>query len=101
MQSVQKCSVKINNKTLLCLFLDYYIHTYYILYTYCLHQMSFLVSSPPPPVADAPTTPDPVARFRGLGTNFRAKLIGIDDVPDSRGDQMCQESIIKLKVSIT
>lgn len=62
-----------------------------------IKRLIFVLVSPPPP-ADTPTTPDPVARFRGLGTNFRAKLIGIDDVPESRGDQMCQESIIKLKV---
>ena len=43
---------------------------------------------------------DPAAKFRGVGTSFRAKLIGIDDVPDSRGDKMCQDSILKLKVHI-
>uniref|UniRef100_F6UMA7 PID domain-containing protein n=1 Tax=Ciona intestinalis TaxID=7719 RepID=F6UMA7_CIOIN len=47
-------------------------------------------------VLDA-TTPDPGDRFRGNGSSFKAKLIGVDDVPDSRGDQMCQESILKLK----
>ena len=46
--------------------------------------------------ADEPE--DPAAKFRGVGTSFRAKLIGIDDVPESRGDKMCQDSILKLKV---
>ena len=41
---------------------------------------------------------DSCAKFRGTGTSFRAKLIGIDDVPESRGDRMCQDSILKLKV---
>ncbi|XP_078484720.1 disabled homolog 1-like [Ciona intestinalis] len=50
-------------------------------------------------VLDA-TTPDPGDRFRGNGSSFKAKLIGVDDVPDSRGDQMCQESILKLKAVV-
>lgn len=29
---------------------------------------------------------------------YKAKLIGIDDVPDARGDKMCQDSMMKLKV---
>ncbi|XP_076815173.1 uncharacterized protein LOC143461225 [Clavelina lepadiformis] len=43
---------------------------------------------------------DPSARFRGPGTSFKAKLIGIDEVPDSRGDKMCQDSILKLKAAV-
>jgi len=43
---------------------------------------------------------DPAAKFRGVGTSFRAKLIGIDDVPESRGDKMCQDSILKLKAAV-
>jgi len=43
---------------------------------------------------------DPAAQFRGVGVNFKAKLIGIDDVGDSRGDKMCQESILKLKAAV-
>ena len=34
---------------------------------------------------------DPAARFQGEGQSYRAKLIGIDPVPNSRGDKMCQE----------
>ncbi|XP_069127080.1 disabled homolog 1-like isoform X2 [Argopecten irradians] len=39
-------------------------------------------------------------RFQGDGVNFNAKLIGVDDVPDARGDRMCQETIYRLKLSV-
>ncbi|XP_076020108.1 disabled homolog 2 isoform X2 [Genypterus blacodes] len=38
-----------------------------------------------------------LARFQGDGVRYKAKLIGIDDVPDARGDKMCQDSMMKLK----
>ena len=38
---------------------------------------------------------DPAARFQGEGQSYRAKLIGIDPVPNSRGDKMCQEVSLK------
>ncbi|XP_001372050.3 disabled homolog 2 [Monodelphis domestica] len=38
-----------------------------------------------------------LARFKGDGVKYKAKLIGIDDVPDARGDKMCQDSMMKLK----
>jgi len=44
---------------------------------------------------------DPAERFRGEGQKFRAKLIGIDQVPNSRGDKMCQEVILKQKSIVT
>lgn len=40
---------------------------------------------------------DPALRFQGEGQSYRAKLIGIDPVPNSRGDKMCQEVILKQK----
>lgn len=40
-----------------------------------------------------------LARFKGDGVKYKAKLIGIDDVPDARGDKMSQDSMMKLKVS--
>uniref|UniRef100_H2Y9P8 PID domain-containing protein n=1 Tax=Ciona savignyi TaxID=51511 RepID=H2Y9P8_CIOSA len=43
---------------------------------------------------------DPADRFRGKGTTFKAKLIGVEDVPESRGDQMCQEAILKLQAIV-
>jgi len=43
---------------------------------------------------------DPASQFRGVGINFKAKLIGIDKVVDSRGDKMCQDSILKLKSAV-
>ncbi|XP_064607234.1 disabled homolog 1-like isoform X2 [Liolophura sinensis] len=40
------------------------------------------------------------SRFQGEGVNFRAKLIGVDDVESARGDKMCQESLQKLKAAV-
>lgn len=39
-----------------------------------------------------------LARFKGDGIKYKAKLIGIDDVPEARGDKMSQDSMMKLKV---
>lgn len=39
-----------------------------------------------------------LGRFQGDGVRYKAKLIGIDDVSDARGDKMCQDSMMKLKV---
>ncbi|KAM6228320.1 disabled homolog 2-like isoform 3-T3 [Spheniscus humboldti] len=38
-----------------------------------------------------------LARFKGDGVRYKAKLIGIDDVPEARGDNMSQDSMMKLK----
>ncbi|XP_058618965.1 disabled homolog 1-like isoform X3 [Onychostoma macrolepis] len=38
-----------------------------------------------------------VQRFRGDGVSYKAKLIGIDDVTATRGDKLCQDSMMKLK----
>ncbi|XP_043558966.1 disabled homolog 2 isoform X3 [Chiloscyllium plagiosum] len=38
-----------------------------------------------------------LARFKADGVRYKAKIIGVDDVPDARGDQMCQDSMMKLK----
>ncbi|XP_070599512.1 disabled homolog 2 isoform X2 [Erythrolamprus reginae] len=38
-----------------------------------------------------------LARFQGDGVKYKAKLIGIDDVPEARGDKMSQDSMMKLK----
>ncbi|XP_040434954.1 disabled homolog 2 isoform X3 [Falco naumanni] len=38
-----------------------------------------------------------LARFKGDGVRYKAKLIGFDDVPEARGDKMSQESMMKLK----
>uniref|UniRef100_A0A0B7A3N6 PID domain-containing protein n=1 Tax=Arion vulgaris TaxID=1028688 RepID=A0A0B7A3N6_9EUPU len=36
-------------------------------------------------------------RFEGNGISYKAKLIGIEDVKEARGDLMCQDALIKLK----
>nr|XP_009678966.1 PREDICTED: disabled homolog 2 isoform X3 [Struthio camelus australis] len=38
-----------------------------------------------------------LARFKSDGVRYKAKLIGIDDVPEARGDKMSQDSMMKLK----
>ncbi|NWU97875.1 DAB2 protein, partial [Upupa epops] len=38
-----------------------------------------------------------LAKFQGDGVKYKAKLIGIDDVPEARGDKMSQDSMMKLK----
>ncbi|XP_073418751.1 disabled homolog 2 isoform X2 [Dendrobates tinctorius] len=38
-----------------------------------------------------------LARFKVDGVRYKAKLIGIDDVPEARGDKMSQDSMMKLK----
>ena len=32
--------------------------------------------------------------------NFKAKLIGIESVPEARGDKMCQEALQNLKAAV-
>ncbi|PKU29821.1 hypothetical protein llap_19875 [Limosa lapponica baueri] len=39
-----------------------------------------------------------LARFKGDGVKYKAKLIGIDDVPEAKGNKMSQDSMMKLKV---
>ncbi len=38
-----------------------------------------------------------IAKFKGLGLNFNAKLIGVQEVPAARGENICQEVINRLK----
>ncbi|XP_009957748.1 PREDICTED: disabled homolog 2 [Leptosomus discolor] len=38
-----------------------------------------------------------LTRFKGDGVRYKAKLIGIDEVPEARGDKMSQDSMMKLK----
>ncbi|CAB1449844.1 unnamed protein product [Pleuronectes platessa] len=42
---------------------------------------------------------DSASRFHGDGVRYRAKVIGVDPVPDSRGEKMCWDSMMKLKVA--
>lgn len=39
-----------------------------------------------------------LGRFQGDGVRYKAKLIGVDDVSEARGDKMSQDSMMKLKV---
>lgn len=40
------------------------------------------------------------ARFLGDGMTFKAKLIGILEVNEARGDKMCQDALNDLKTAI-
>lgn len=39
-----------------------------------------------------------IKRFKGDGVRYKAKIIGIDEVTAARGDKLCQDSMMKLKV---
>lgn len=39
-------------------------------------------------------------RFMGEGVSFKAKLIGILEVSEARGDRMCQAALADLKMAI-
>ncbi|KAM6264614.1 disabled homolog 1 isoform X7 [Aptenodytes patagonicus] len=39
-----------------------------------------------------------IKRFKGDGVRYKAKLIGIDEVSAARGDKLCQDSMMKLKL---
>lgn len=41
-----------------------------------------------------------IAKFKGLGLNFNAKLIGVQEVPTARGENICQEVIGRLKQNV-
>lgn len=42
---------------------------------------------------------DTMSRFHGEGVRYKAKLIGMDPVPDALGEKMCRDSMMKLKVA--
>ncbi|KAG8176656.1 hypothetical protein JTE90_029303 [Oedothorax gibbosus] len=41
-----------------------------------------------------------LAKYEGDGVVFKAKLIGVESVPDARGDNMCQEAMTRLKLNV-
>lgn len=42
-----------------------------------------------------------IRRFKGDGVRYKAKLIGLDEVTAARGDKLCQDSMMKLKVRLS
>lgn len=51
-----------------------------------------------PNIRGAPRTAlDMTSRFHGDGVRYKAKLIGVDPVPDAQGDKMCRDTMMKLK----
>ncbi|VEN49122.1 unnamed protein product [Callosobruchus maculatus] len=47
-----------------------------------------------------PNDKNETTRFLGDGVSFKAKLIGILEVSEARGDRMCQEALADLKMAI-
>ncbi|XP_026179312.1 disabled homolog 2-like [Mastacembelus armatus] len=43
------------------------------------------------------TPSDSTSRFQGDGVRYKAKLIGVDPVPEAQGEKMCWDSMMKLK----
>ncbi|XP_029004800.1 disabled homolog 1-like [Betta splendens] len=43
------------------------------------------------------TPGETVSRYHGDGVRYKAKLIGVDPVPEAQGEKMCWDSMMKLK----
>ncbi|XP_023195792.1 disabled homolog 2-like isoform X1 [Xiphophorus maculatus] len=54
------------------------------------------VRSLPPYLTRGPVL-DPMARYEGDGVRYKAKLIGVDPLPDPQGEKMLLDSMMKLK----
>lgn len=65
---------------------------------YSWHECFFLIILNTNAAVPEKTDEYLLGRFQGDGVRYKAKLIGIDDVPEARGDKMCQDSMMKLKV---
>ncbi|XP_014878040.1 disabled homolog 2-like isoform X2 [Poecilia latipinna] len=62
----------------------------------CLAQGQEAVRSWPPYLTRGPVL-DTRSRYEGDGVRYKAKLIGLDPVPDSQGEKMLLDSMMKLK----
>lgn len=69
-----------------------YKDTHFIILTQSLTPDVLLSSCFPGVVSEL------LSRFQGEGIRYKAKLIGMDVVPDAQGDKMCWDSMMKLKV---
>lgn len=69
-----------------------YTDTHFIILTQSL-TLNVLLSSCFPGVLS-----ELLSRFQGEGVRYKAKLIGMDEVPNAQGDKMCWDSMMKLKV---
>lgn len=64
--------------------------------TVCFIYLPFFFLSPGQDRSEAAL----IKRFKGDGVRYKAKLIGIDEVTAARGDKLCQDSMMKLKVCV-
>lgn len=74
----------------------YFIHTHLLKATATYYNINTKPNRSP---SFLPVKNDP-SRFLGEGMPFRAKLIGVLQVPEARGDRMCQDALSDLKIAI-
>ncbi|XP_065205031.1 uncharacterized protein Dab isoform X2 [Planococcus citri] len=63
-------------------------------------KQSFRTLSVPKRVTTTEKDKNEPSRFLGDGVTFKAKLIGILEVEEARGDRMCQEALFELKMAV-
>uniref|UniRef100_A0A1B6CRJ7 PID domain-containing protein n=2 Tax=Clastoptera arizonana TaxID=38151 RepID=A0A1B6CRJ7_9HEMI len=65
-----------------------------------LNFKNFSATAMRKPISELSQDKNEPSRFLGEGVSFKAKLIGILEVSDPRGDRMCQEALADLKMAI-